>query len=144
MASRRPSALVGYGPIRSAAKLRSKYEARRIAVNFAKLPRVLSKAAFSDAEPTYAHRFSTAAFATQAPYAHIFKLMDRGGVVLRPVKDRDHWRVQMTWPVGPATRLRHTSRYFGQFNSEAEAERWIAEHRWFTQQKTGGPRNKNK
>jgi hypothetical protein len=86
-----------------------------------------------------AYSFSTAAFATQDSYAHIFRIKDRGGVVLRTAKERDHWRVQMTWPVGPGTRLRHASRYFGQFNSEAEAERWIAEHRWFTQQKAAWP-----
>jgi len=37
--------------------------------------------------------------------------------------DPGHWRVKMTWPD-------QTTRYFGKFNSQADAERWIVEHRW--------------
>ncbi len=33
----------------------------------------------------------------------------------------------MTWPQSPP-------RYFGKFDSETAAERWIAEHRWLTKQ----------
>jgi hypothetical protein len=49
--------------------------------------------------------------------------------VMQPVKSRGHWRVQMTWP-----RAHGPTRYFGKFDSEAEAKRWIAEHRWLTKQ----------
>jgi len=49
------------------------------------------------------------------------------GVVMRPVELRGHWRVQITWREG-------VPRYFGKFDSEAEAERWISEHRWLTKQ----------
>jgi hypothetical protein len=49
-------------------------------------------------------------------------------VVMQPVvASGGHWRVRMNWP-------RHPARYFGKFVSEAEAERWIAEHRWLTKQ----------
>jgi hypothetical protein len=53
--------------------------------------------------------------------------MEETGVVMQPVKQRVHWRVQKTGPLYPA-------RYVGKFDSEAEAERWIAEHRWLTKQ----------
>jgi hypothetical protein len=33
----------------------------------------------------------------------------------------------MTWP-------NKTPRFFGRFESEADAERWIEEHRWLTTQ----------
>jgi hypothetical protein len=35
----------------------------------------------------------------------------------------------LTWP-----RAHRLTRYFGKFDSEAEAKRWIAEHRWLTKQ----------
>ena len=59
--------------------------------------------------------------------ARISQFMRRGstGVVMQPVVSGGHWRVQMTWP-------RKAPRYFGKFNSLAEAERWIAGHRWLT------------
>ena len=44
------------------------------------------------------------------------------------VKQRDHWRVQMKWPHRP-------SRYFGNFDSQREAENWIEKHRWMTTQR---------
>ena len=47
--------------------------------------------------------------------------------MLTPVRHRDHWRVKMTWP-------NKTPRFFGRFESEADAERWIEEHRWLTTQ----------
>lgn len=50
-----------------------------------------------------------------------------GSVVLTPVRQRDHWLVKMTW-------WRKT-RYFGQFDSEAAAEKWIGEHHWLTDQR---------
>jgi hypothetical protein len=48
-------------------------------------------------------------------------------VVLTPDRQRDHWRVKMTW----SSRI---PRYFGSFNSQAEAEKWIKEHHWLTEQ----------
>jgi hypothetical protein len=48
-------------------------------------------------------------------------------IVLRPVVQRDHWRVEMVW-------LGHNARYFGQFHSRTEAEKWIEEHRWLAKQ----------
>jgi len=48
-------------------------------------------------------------------------------VAMRSVHRQGHWRVEMTWPQSPP-------RYFGKFDSAAEAERWIAEHRWLTKQ----------
>jgi len=44
-------------------------------------------------------------------------------VVLTSDRQRDRWRVKMTWS-------RRTPRYFGTFNSQAEAEKWIKEHHW--------------
>jgi hypothetical protein len=46
-------------------------------------------------------------------------------VFLVPVRRGDHWRVQLAW-----------NRYFGKFASLPEAERWIAEHLWLTEQVT--------
>jgi len=49
-------------------------------------------------------------------------------VLMQPVVvSGGHWRVRMTWS-------QHPARYFGKFDSKAEAERWIAEHRWLTKQ----------
>ena len=50
-----------------------------------------------------------------------------GRVTLTAVRRLDGWRVEMTWPD-------HTPRYFGRFTSQAEAEKWIAEHHWLTEQ----------
>jgi hypothetical protein len=52
--------------------------------------------------------------------------LQMSSVVLTPVK-RGRWRVKIAWPDTP-------SRYFGKFNSQAEAERWIAEHQWLIEQ----------
>jgi len=51
---------------------------------------------------------------------------------MRPVYRQGRWRVQITWPQSPP-------RYFGKFDSEPEAERWIAEHRWLTIQNLERP-----
>jgi hypothetical protein len=48
--------------------------------------------------------------------------------VLSPVRQWGYWRVKIAWPNA-------TPRYFGKFNSQAEAERWIARHRWLTEQR---------
>jgi hypothetical protein len=42
---------------------------------------------------------------------------------LKPVQREDRWRIQMSWPG-------YNARFFGDFDSEAEAARWIEEHRW--------------
>ena len=52
--------------------------------------------------------------------------MGDSSVVLRPIRQSGHWRVKMTWPD-------QTTRYFGKFNSQADAEKWIVEHRWLMQ-----------
>jgi hypothetical protein len=55
-----------------------------------------------------------------------------GGAVLTAIRQSDHWRVKIAWPaVWPAKRI---ARYFGQFKSQAEAERWIKQHHWMTEQ----------
>jgi hypothetical protein len=46
-----------------------------------------------------------------------------GSILLRPIVERNHWRVEMAWPG-------YKSRYFGHFHSRTEAEKWIEEHRW--------------
>ena len=48
--------------------------------------------------------------------------------MLTPVTQSGYWRVKLAWP-------RHTPRYFGRFDTQAEAEIWIAEHRWLTEQR---------
>lgn len=48
--------------------------------------------------------------------------------VVSSVRQADYWRVKMKWP-------NSIPRFFGRFNTEAEAERWIAEHRWLTEQR---------
>ena len=49
-------------------------------------------------------------------------------VVLSPVRQGDDWRVKIAWPDA-------IPRYFGKFNSQAEAEKWIEDHRWLTTQR---------
>jgi hypothetical protein len=50
-------------------------------------------------------------------------------VVLTPVvAARGKWRVKIAWPDA-------IPRYFGKFNSQAEAERWITEHQWLIEQR---------
>ncbi len=50
-----------------------------------------------------------------------------GVVLLVSVRQDDHWRVQLAWPNG-------NTRRFGKVGSQREAERWIAEHHWLTEQ----------
>jgi hypothetical protein len=49
-------------------------------------------------------------------------------VTLTPIEQPGCWRVRLTWPEA-------VSRYFGKFQSQAEAEKWISEHRWLTEQR---------
>jgi hypothetical protein len=56
-----------------------------------------------------------------------------GGVVtLTAIQGWDCWRVKMAWPD-------HTPRFFGKFDSQAQAEKWIAEHQWLTEQSKVAP-----
>jgi hypothetical protein len=48
-------------------------------------------------------------------------------VLLSPIWQGDFWRVKLVWP-------NRTPRFFGKFGSQAEAEKWIEEHRWLTAQ----------
>jgi hypothetical protein len=57
-----------------------------------------------------------------------------GGVKLTAVERSDYWRVKMAWPD------HITPRYFGRFASRAEAEKWIAEHHWLTEQSKVAPK----
>jgi hypothetical protein len=52
-------------------------------------------------------------------------------VVLTPIKQSGYWRVRMTWPD-----KKISSRYFGKFKSEANAKKWIEEHRWLTPERS--------
>ena len=49
-------------------------------------------------------------------------------VVLTAVAQSRYWRVKMEWP--------NKQHFFGKFRSQADAEKWIAEHRWLTGQRT--------
>ena len=49
-------------------------------------------------------------------------------VVLTSVAEAGYWRVKIAWP-------HKTPHYFGKFQSQAEAELWIAEHHWLTKQR---------
>jgi hypothetical protein len=49
-------------------------------------------------------------------------------VVLTPVAEADHWRVKIAWPG-------KTPHYFGRFQTKAEAEKWIEQHHWMTEQR---------
>jgi hypothetical protein len=56
----------------------------------------------------------------------------RGGavssLVLRPVaSESGYWRVELAWPD-------RTPRYFGKFDSQEEALKWITRHEWLTRQ----------
>jgi len=42
---------------------------------------------------------------------------------LKPVQRGDRWRIQMSWP-------NYNPRFFGDFDSEEEAARWIKKHGW--------------
>jgi hypothetical protein len=48
-------------------------------------------------------------------------------VVLTPVENLGHWRVKLAW-------ARKTPHYFGKFETKREAEQWIADHHWMTEQ----------
>jgi hypothetical protein len=48
-------------------------------------------------------------------------------VMLTPVAVKGFWRVKMTWP-------NKSVHFFGKFLSRAEAEKWIEQHRWLTEQ----------
>ena len=50
-------------------------------------------------------------------------------VVLTAVAQSRYWRVKMEWP------NKHPH-FFGKFRSQAEAEKWVGEHRWLTEQHT--------
>jgi hypothetical protein len=43
------------------------------------------------------------------------------------VMQSGYWRVKIAWPTT-------TPRYFGKFKSQAEAQQWIEQHRWLTDQ----------
>jgi hypothetical protein len=45
---------------------------------------------------------------------------------LQPVAQKGFWRVKLAWP------NRHL--FFGKFLTQAEAEKWIEQHRWLTEQ----------
>ncbi len=47
---------------------------------------------------------------------------------LKPVKWGARWRIQMSWPD-------YNPRYFGDFDGEVEAVRWIKEHSWLAPDK---------
>jgi hypothetical protein len=51
---------------------------------------------------------------------------------LTAVQGWDYWRVKLVWPD-------HAPRLFGKFASKAEAEKWIAEHHWLTEQSKPAP-----
>jgi hypothetical protein len=55
--------------------------------------------------------------------------MGEASTILTSVQEDDLWRVQITWPNG-------TTKYFGKFRSELEAEGWIGRHRWLTERVT--------
>jgi hypothetical protein len=61
-------------------------------------------------------------------------------LVLTPVRQGNHWRVKMTWPnkaprfFGGKAPRRIAPRFFGRFESQADAQRWIEEHCWLTTQ----------
>jgi hypothetical protein len=60
----------------------------------------------------------------------LFRFM---GAELTAITHRGYWRVKIVWP--RADWARAAPRYFGKFQSKAEAERWIAEHPLLTKQR---------
>jgi len=48
-------------------------------------------------------------------------------VVLTPIAEASYWRVKLAWP-------NKTPHFFGKFQSQAEAEKWIEKHRWLQRQ----------
>jgi hypothetical protein len=49
-------------------------------------------------------------------------------VVLKPVAEAGLWRVKIAWP-------NKTPHYFGKFQTKKEAEKWIEQHHWMTEQR---------
>ena len=49
-------------------------------------------------------------------------------IELSAVTQSGYWRVKLAWP-------KRIPRHFGQFDTQAEAEKWIDEHRWLTEQR---------
>jgi hypothetical protein len=56
--------------------------------------------------------------------------VELSSVVLTPVRQADYWRVKIAWS-------KTIPRYFGKFHSQTEAEKWIKEHHWLTEQRQG-------
>jgi hypothetical protein len=57
-----------------------------------------------------------------------------GGALLTAIVGKSgYWRVKIAWPKHYFER-EVLARYFGHFNSKAEADRWIQEHHWMTKQ----------
>jgi hypothetical protein len=54
--------------------------------------------------------------------------VELSSVVLTPVRQADYWRVKIAWS-------KTIPRYFGKFHSQTEAEKWIEEHHWLTEQR---------
>jgi hypothetical protein len=48
--------------------------------------------------------------------------------VLTPVTEEGYWRVKIAWP-------NSTPRFFGRFDTQTEAEKWITDHRWMAEQR---------
>jgi len=55
---------------------------------------------------------------------------------LKAVKRGNHWRIQMSWP-------NRMPRFFGDFETEAEATRWIKEHSWLAPDKVESAKTPN-
>jgi hypothetical protein len=49
-------------------------------------------------------------------------------VVLTAVARSGYWRVKIAWP-------NKSPHFFGNFLSQAKAEKWIEQHRWLTEQR---------
>ncbi len=58
--------------------------------------------------------------------------MSDGSLKLSAIKHSDRWRVELTWP----NRL---PRYFGWFDSQKQAEKWISDHRWLVENTSQSP-----
>ena len=54
--------------------------------------------------------------------------VELSSVVLTPVRQADYWRVKIAWS-------KTIPRSFGKFHSQTEAEKWIEEHHWLTEQR---------
>jgi hypothetical protein len=62
--------------------------------------------------------------ATQPPGDRETALME-ASTLLKPVQNRNIWRVEITWPNAKVN-------YFGKFASEEDAIRWVSAHGWLT------------